>query len=147
MNTRPSRQPWFAALAAASLLSLAACGQAVDTQGGQPYQTGVVTDQRDGTAPTAASPMPPAVDTSVMGGPAAPAPEAALTGDARVSAEVKSALASDSDLGALRIDVHTADGVVTLRGSAPDPAAKERAGDVAKAMKGVRSVDNQLTLG
>ena len=48
---------------------------------------------------------------------------------------------------AMKIDVDSQEGKVTLRGSAPDPAAKERAAEVARGVEQVKSVDNQLTLG
>jgi hyperosmotically inducible protein len=60
---------------------------------------------------------------------------------------VKSSLAADPDFTALKIDVHADDGVVTLIGRAPDPAARERASQIARNVREVRSVENQLTLG
>jgi osmotically-inducible protein OsmY len=66
--------------------------------------------------------------------------------DATITAEVKAALAADPQLSALRIDVDTASGVVTLRGPAPDEQSRGRATQLAAAPKGVMRVDNQLTL-
>jgi len=40
--------------------------------------------------------------------------------------------------------VDTRDGAVTLKGSAPTSAARDKAADLAKAVKGVKSVDNKL---
>jgi hyperosmotically inducible protein len=71
---------------------------------------------------------------------------AASMGDAGITAAVKAALAADPSLSALRIDVDTQDGVVTLKGPAPDEKSRERAGVLAAAPDGVRSVDNQLQL-
>src|SRR5206468_3939461 len=67
--------------------------------------------------------------------------------DVLVSEQVKAALSSHPDFGAARVDVHTQEGAVTLRGHAPDPSARERATEIARSIPNVRSVDNQLTLG
>ena len=64
--------------------------------------------------------------------------------DATITAAVSAGLAKDPDLSAIKIDVDTQAGKVTLRGPAPDPVAKERAEQIAKNVKGVSSVDNQL---
>lgn len=64
--------------------------------------------------------------------------------DASLTAMVKTQLARDPDISALRIDVDTKDGAVTLNGSAPTPAAKTRAEEIAKAVQGVKSVSNRL---
>lgn len=64
--------------------------------------------------------------------------------DATITAAVKTALAADPQLKALRIDVDTRDGVVTLNGPAPTREAKERATTLAAAPKGVVRVENQL---
>lgn len=67
--------------------------------------------------------------------------------DAGITTAVKTALAADPALSAMKIDVDTKDGVVRLTGPAPDDKARERAGVLAAAPDGVRSVDNQLTVG
>jgi osmotically-inducible protein OsmY len=67
--------------------------------------------------------------------------------DVRIAEQVRAALASNPDFGAVKIDVHADDGEVTLRGRAPDPAARDRATEIARSIREVRSVDNQLTLG
>lgn len=64
--------------------------------------------------------------------------------DAAITASVASALAKDAELSATRIDVETKAGVVSLAGPAPNAAAKERATQIARAVKGVGSVDNRL---
>ena len=66
--------------------------------------------------------------------------------DAAITAEVTAALAKDPGLSALNIDVDTANGRVALHGKAPDPAARDRATQLAQNVKGVVSVDNQLTV-
>lgn len=66
--------------------------------------------------------------------------------DATITAAVAAELALDKNLSALKIDVETTDGRVALRGTAPTPEARDRATLLAEAVKGVRSVDNQLTV-
>lgn len=66
--------------------------------------------------------------------------------DATITSKVKTALAADKDLAAIQIDVDTKNGVVTLTGPAPSADARKRATDVAKNVKGVSSVNNQLTV-
>lgn len=66
--------------------------------------------------------------------------------DAKITTEVKTGLAVDKDLKALNIDVDTKDGVVTLMGTAPSATAKARAAEIARNVKDVKSVNNQLTV-
>jgi len=66
--------------------------------------------------------------------------------DAVITASVKSEIAKDSELSALKINVDTSNGAVALRGTAPSLAAKEQATTLAGGVKGVASVDNQLTI-
>jgi hyperosmotically inducible periplasmic protein len=68
------------------------------------------------------------------------------TDDAAITASVAAGLIKDPDLSALKIDVDTKNAVVYLYGPAPTEAAKARATDIAKAVKGVASVDNKLTV-
>ena len=67
--------------------------------------------------------------------------------DAAITASVSAALVRDPELDAGRIEVDTKDGAVRLRGVAPNAQAKARAETIAKAVKGVNSVDNKLELG
>lgn len=66
--------------------------------------------------------------------------------DAGITAAVKTALAADPALSALKIDVTTTDGMVRLSGPAPDDKARERARMLAAAPDGVTSVDNRLVV-
>lgn len=66
--------------------------------------------------------------------------------DALITTAVKAELAKDSKLSALRINVDTDGGRVALKGSAPDADSKERATKLASNVKGVVTVDNQLTI-
>ena len=64
--------------------------------------------------------------------------------DAVITTSVNAQLVKDPALSALKIDVDTSAGRVALKGAAPNEAARERATQLASAVKGVVSVDNQL---
>jgi sugar-specific transcriptional regulator TrmB len=66
--------------------------------------------------------------------------------DTAITASIKTDLIKDPDLSALKIDVDTKDGVVTLNGLADNEAAKQRAEKMASAVKGVKEVRNFLTI-
>ena len=66
--------------------------------------------------------------------------------DAAITAHVSAGLAKDPALSALKIDVDTHNGTVTLNGPAPTQEAKDRATGIAQGVKGVSSVVNQLIL-
>lgn len=66
--------------------------------------------------------------------------------DMAITTAVTAELAKDPELSALKINVDTKNGAVTLNGSAPTEAARERAGAVAKTFNGVQSVDNKLVV-
>ncbi|NRF71589.1 BON domain-containing protein [Aquincola sp. S2] len=121
MNARTPRTPLLSALCAAALtLGLAACDR--------PDQTA-----RDDTA---------------AGQVAQKADEAqGAINDAAITASVNARLARDNELSAMRIDVDTVGGKVALKGTAPNDSARERATQLAQAVDGVRSVDNQLAIG
>ena len=71
---------------------------------------------------------------------------AGALGDAGITAAVKTALAADPTLSALKIDVSTEGGVVTLVGPAPDEKSRERAAVLAAAPQGALRVDNRLVV-
>lgn len=66
--------------------------------------------------------------------------------DLTITTTVTAGLAKDPDLSALKINVDTRNGAVTLNGSAPTESAREKATSLAKAVKGVNSVDNKLVI-
>lgn len=71
---------------------------------------------------------------------------AAAVSDAAITTSVNAELAKDDKLSAIKINVDTAQGRVALRGTAPDAESKDRATRIAANVKGVMSVDNQLTV-
>ncbi|HVJ43605.1 MAG TPA: BON domain-containing protein [Dongiaceae bacterium] len=67
--------------------------------------------------------------------------------DATITTKVKSALASDGGVTlANQVGVETGQGVVQLSGFVPSAADKERAADIARSVKGVKSVTNDLVI-
>ncbi len=138
----------LAATALGGLLALAACGDRVEnTEMPQPGHASVEINRQG--EPGAADPQAAdagAPQTRVLG--AGSASLAAMSPEyQRIAGEVRQALASDPRLGAAQIDVHSQDGMVTLRGRAPDSEARDKAREIARGVGGVKSVDNALTLG
>ncbi len=68
------------------------------------------------------------------------------TDDPTISEEVRSALASNPQTQALRVEVTTSDGVVQLAGFVDSEQERIAAGSVASSVQGVRHVDNDLRL-
>ncbi len=66
--------------------------------------------------------------------------------DAAITTSVKSKLAANKSVSASKIDVDTSDGVVTLNGSVHSAAAKTTAARLAREAKGVKRVENNLTV-
>src|SRR5258708_7480559 len=64
--------------------------------------------------------------------------------DTTITAEVKTALKRDPQVGSAEIHVKTAGGIVTLKGKVPSPDMAAHAAQVAEQSNGVKSVDNQL---
>lgn len=135
----------------AMLLALGACDRADDRTAGERLDSATAKtesaakelqrDAKEATASAGAA-MDKAVDkTKAMGASAGDKID-----DALITAEVKAAIATDKDLSAIKIDVDTRNGVVTLSGPAPTATAKERASEIARNVKGVSSVNNQLTI-
>lgn len=64
--------------------------------------------------------------------------------DARITTEIKSKFAVESDLSALKISVNTTDGVVTLSGTVSSTEAIQKAMKIALAVDGVSQVVSTL---
>ena len=73
---------------------------------------------------------------------AAPAP----VDDASITAAVKDKLSKSASLKTAGIDATTKDGVVTLTGKVKTGGLKGAATNLAKSVKGVKKVDNQITV-
>ncbi|WP_426143774.1 BON domain-containing protein [Pseudomonas sp. DWP3-1-2] len=86
------------------------------------------------------------IDASVAADPGTKTNLAQRFDDATLTATVKSKLLWNSVTEALKIDVDSKDGVVTLKGRATSPEAKELAGSLASNTNGVTSVNNLISL-
>lgn len=74
-------------------------------------------------------------------------PAGEQTDDAVINTMVASKIAADPDLRKYDIDVDTTQEVVTLRGNVENETDKAEAETLARNTRGVRSVDNQLSVG
>lgn len=140
------RNTRFAALAAAAMATslIVACGQKEDETVGQRMDNTVEQTQAAG-AELRADANNAAQDMKAAGNEAADK-IAIGAADVAITAKVNAALAGDSQLSALKIDVDTTNGLVELKGTAPDPAARDRATVLAAAVEGVVKVENRLTV-
>jgi hyperosmotically inducible protein len=66
--------------------------------------------------------------------------------DAEITTAVKTKLLADKTVGGLKIDVDTSNGVVTLTGPVNSTAERNQALRLARGTKGVKTVENKLTL-
>ncbi|ABM36232.1 BON domain-containing protein [Polaromonas naphthalenivorans] len=64
--------------------------------------------------------------------------------DMAITTAISAELVKDPEIRVFKINVDTKDGAVTLNGSVPTEAVRERAGAIAKTFSGVQSVDNKL---
>ena len=67
--------------------------------------------------------------------------------DLTISTKVKIELLADPQLGALRLDASTLNGIVTLSGTVPSQIEADRAVAAARRVAGVRDVKAQLKIG
>jgi osmotically-inducible protein OsmY len=72
---------------------------------------------------------------------------AASSPDDRISDQVRMRLATDPDVKGGALDVTVNDGVVTIKGRVDSEKGKNRATKLAKKVKGVKDVDNELIVG
>ncbi|MGJ7558197.1 BON domain-containing protein [Variovorax sp. RB2P76] len=158
----PHPRALFVVLAATAAFALAACDKSDSRSAGEKLDSAVAKTEQ--AAQTAAAKTGEAVkeakakvDASgttaeVKDGMAnvkeaakeAGAAVSATVDDAAITASVSAGLAKDPDLSAIKINVDTKGGAVSLKGPAPTAAAKARAEEIAKGVQGVTSVDNQL---
>ncbi len=124
MSTQRAISMYFVTSLAA--VAMAACNPSDNTTAGQKVD-GVVADAKTATKNAA---------NTISTGAA----------DVAITTKVKSALAADTKLSALKINVDTKDGNVALTGTAPDASARDMASTLVNAVEGVRSVDNRLVV-
>jgi osmotically-inducible protein OsmY len=66
--------------------------------------------------------------------------------DSVITTKIKSLLLKDDLLKSFHISVKTYKGVVQLSGSVDSPKAADKAGQIARSVKGVKSVKNNLVV-
>jgi osmotically-inducible protein OsmY len=66
--------------------------------------------------------------------------------DVGITAKVKTELLDSHRVDGLDVNVDSTNGRVTLRGWASNPDEVRKAGEIARSVKGVKSVDNQLKI-
>ena len=159
-QTPPSRAYRLKALALAcslvAIAGLAACGKKDDSQTvGQKLDSVVASTEKaaaEAKAKTEASmakageAVKDAAQKVEASGSKTASSMAATAEDMSITASVSAGFAKDSELGAIKIDVDTKNGNVTLNGPAPTVAARDKASSIAKSIKGVNSVDNKLVV-
>ena len=152
---RPAHRITSILAVSALALGLAACGKTEEPTVGQRLDSAVEkTEQAAADARVKAESAMQSAETKMEQGAAnaeATAKDAANTAkgaidDATITAQVNAGLAKDPDLSALKINVDTVNGKVTLNGPAPSAVARDRAGTIAKSVTGVTSVNNQLVV-
>lgn len=72
---------------------------------------------------------------------------AASSSDDRISDQVRMKLATDPDVKGGALDVTVQNGVVTIKGRVDSDKAHDKATKLAKKIKGVKDVDNELLVG
>ena len=152
---RPTHRIASILAVSALALGLAACGKTEEPTVGQRLDSAVEkTEQAAADARVKAESAMQSAETKMEQGAAnaeAKAKDAANTAkgaidDATITAQVNAGLAKDPDLSALKINVDTVNGKVTLNGPAPSTVARDRAETIAKSVTGVTSVNNQLVV-
>lgn len=128
----------------AVVLLLAACGQKEEATVGEKIDGAIANTEQ--AAQEAQQEMQAAAGDMKREGEQAAQAVADTAADATITTKVKAALAADDQLSALRIEVDTVAGVVSLTGPAPNAEAADRATVLAKAVEGVTAVQNKLVV-
>ncbi|MFY3385435.1 BON domain-containing protein [Paracidovorax sp. MALMAid1276] len=154
-SQRPAQRVASILAVSALALGLAACGKSEDQTVGQRVDSAIErTDQAaadararaEGAMENAQSRMEQGAQSAENAMSNAGNRVAGAVDDATITAKVNADLARDPDLSALKINVDTVNGKVTLNGPAPSTVARDRAETIAKAVEGVTSVNNQLVV-
>ena len=143
-SSRPVQRIASVLAVSALALGLAACSKTEEPTVGQRMDSAVEkTEQAAADARVKADNAMQSAENS-----ANDAANSAMTAvdDATITARVNASLAQDPDLSALKINVDTVNGKVTLNGPAPTTVARDRAESLAKAVDGVTAVNNQLVV-
>ena len=139
-----------------ALAALTACGKQGDGQtAGQKLDSAVASTQQaaaeakakaEASMAKAGDAMKDATQKAEASGTKTVQSMAGKADDAAITASVSAEFAKDADLSAFKINVDTKNGNVTLNGPAPTAEARDKATKLAKSIKGVASVSNNLTV-
>lgn len=147
-HTRTTPTSGFRLIGTAGALALActlaACGKTDDQTVGQRLDSAVAKTEQ--VAAEAQQKMQAAANDAGAATRDAAAKAAAVMDDAGITAKVSAGLAKEPDLAAVKIDVDTRNGIVTLNGPVKTAEAKSRAAQITQSVDGVNSVVNQLTV-
>ena len=143
-------------LSVIALVALSACGKNDNGQtAGQKLDSAVASTEKaaaeakikaEASMAKAGDAMKDATQKAEASGAKTASSMAGKADEAAITASIASEFAKDADLSAVKIDVDTKDGNVTLYGPAPTAAARDKATLLAKSIKGVASVSNKLTV-
>ena len=154
-TSRPAHRVASILAVSALALGLSACGKTEDATVGQRMDSTVQTTEQaaaDARATTESTMQNAQTNMEQAAANANAATRDAVDSakstmdDAAITAKVNASLAQDPDLSALKINVDTVDGKVTLNGPAPTTVARDRAETLAKNVEGVTAVNNQLVV-
>ena len=156
MQTLNTNKIRWAVLPVAALLLSGALAGCKGNEDATPTTT-PATSPMNSSTPTAAGSSTPGTDPSGTPGAAPGGPAGTMmnkpsenpngaTGDAVITAKVKSAIIADTKVGASGLNVDTKSGTVVLKGTVSSEAAKTAAVADAKKMEGVKNVIDQLTV-
>jgi hyperosmotically inducible periplasmic protein len=120
---------------------LSACGKS-DTTLGQKVDGAVASTERAASA--AQADMKEVAKEAKAAASEATSTVTTATRDGVTTSKVNAELVKDPSLSAMKINVDSADGHVALTGTAPSESARDRAAAMARAVEGVKDVDNRL---
>ena len=145
-----------AGLLMVALAALSACGKKDDGQtAGQKLDSAVASTEKaaaeakakaEASMAKAGDAMKDAPRKAEVSGAKTSGSMAGKVDDVAITASIAAEFVKDADLSAIKIDVDTKDCNVTLNGTAPTAAARDKATLLAKSIKGVVSVSNKLTV-
>jgi hyperosmotically inducible periplasmic protein len=152
---RPHPRAWLVLISALAITGvLSACGKADDGKtAGQKLDSVLAKTEQAGeqakektesALAKAGTAVKDATDKAASSSSAAASRAGDKLDDMTITAAVSSNLGNDPDLSALKINVDTKNGAVTLNGTARSQAAVNKATAIAKTVKGVNSVNNKL---
>lgn len=133
-------------LTLSTLMTLVACDRRTDDDRTVGQKVDATVEKIEQKADQAAASANKAMEQTKAVGAEAVDTAAAKLRDATITTSIKAELARDKTLSALAINVDTKDGRVSLNGTAPSAADRDRVTLMAKGVDGVVDVDNKLQI-